>query len=94
MEEISQAKIELQKYYESVYVNGDGSKRGIKPFKEILRDINNFEGMSDMELLKEAQINQYYHLLKADYIMQDLAHQMDLETLKKTGIKREDFYQI
>ncbi|GAA7026352.1 hypothetical protein AOH443_10080 [Helicobacter pylori] len=43
LEEIAQAKIELQKYYEIVYVNGDGSKRGIKPFKEILRDINNFE---------------------------------------------------
>ncbi|GAA8935811.1 hypothetical protein HpEKB20_03940 [Helicobacter pylori] len=33
LEEIAQAKIELQKYYESVYVNGDGSKREIKPFK-------------------------------------------------------------
>ncbi|WQX52288.1 DEAD/DEAH box helicase family protein [Helicobacter pylori] len=43
LEEIAQAKIELQKYYESVYLNGDGSKRDIKPFKEILRDINNFE---------------------------------------------------
>ncbi len=43
LEEIAQAKIELQKYYESVYVNGDGNKREIKPFKEILRDINNFE---------------------------------------------------
>ncbi len=43
MEEIAQAKIELQKYYESVYVNGDGNQRDIKPFKEILRDINNFE---------------------------------------------------
>ncbi|MGL2514885.1 SNF2-related protein, partial [Helicobacter pylori] len=43
LEEIAQAKIELQKYYESVYVNGDGSRRDIKPFKEILRDINNFE---------------------------------------------------
>ncbi|GHP94199.1 helicase [Helicobacter pylori] len=43
LEEIAQARIELQKYYESVYVNGDGSKREIKPFKEILRDINNFE---------------------------------------------------
>ncbi|WP_187910331.1 SNF2-related protein, partial [Helicobacter pylori] len=43
LEEIAQAKIELQKYYESVYVNGDGSKREIKSFKEILRDINNFE---------------------------------------------------
>ncbi|MFP6077852.1 spore coat protein CotH [Helicobacter pylori] len=43
LKEIAQAKIELQKYYESVYVNGDGSKREIKPFKEILRDINNFE---------------------------------------------------
>ncbi len=41
--EIAQAKIELQKYYESVYVNGDGNQREIKPFKEILRDINNFE---------------------------------------------------
>ncbi len=43
LEEIAQAKIELQKYYESVYVNGDGNKREIKPFKEILRDINHFE---------------------------------------------------
>ncbi|MGN8462785.1 SNF2-related protein, partial [Helicobacter pylori] len=43
LEEIAQAKIELQKYYESVYANGDGSKRDIKPFKEILRDMNNFE---------------------------------------------------
>ncbi|WP_033783310.1 Eco57I restriction-modification methylase domain-containing protein, partial [Helicobacter pylori] len=43
LEEIAQAKIELQKYYESVYLNGDGNKREIKPFKEILRDINNFE---------------------------------------------------
>ncbi|WP_231633576.1 SNF2-related protein [Helicobacter pylori] len=43
LEEIAQAKIELQKYYESVYLNGDGSRRDIKPFKEILRDMNNFE---------------------------------------------------
>ncbi len=43
LKEIAQAKIELQRYYESVYVNGDGNKREIKPFKEILRDINNFE---------------------------------------------------
>ncbi|GAA7367238.1 hypothetical protein BD0134_04610 [Helicobacter pylori] len=56
--------------------------------------IKRAQGVSDMELLREAQINQYYHLLKADYIMQDSVHQMDLETLKKTGIKREDFYQI
>ncbi len=56
--------------------------------------IKRAQGVSDMELLQEAQINQYYYLLKADYIMRDSAHQMDLETLKKTGIKREDFYQI
>ncbi|MGL2808816.1 Eco57I restriction-modification methylase domain-containing protein [Helicobacter pylori] len=43
LEEIAQAKIELQKYYESIYLNGDGSRREIKPFKEILRDMNNFE---------------------------------------------------
>ncbi len=43
LEEIAQAKIELQKYYESVYLNGNGNQREIKPFKEILRDINNFE---------------------------------------------------
>ncbi|WP_425251229.1 helicase [Helicobacter pylori] len=56
--------------------------------------IKRAQGVSDLELLQEAQINQYYYLLKADYILQDSAHQMDLETLKKTGIKREDFYQI
>ncbi|MGN8413248.1 helicase [Helicobacter pylori] len=56
--------------------------------------IKRAQGVSDMELLKEAQINQYYYLLKADHIMQDSVHQMDLETLNKTGIKREDFYQI
>ncbi|EMG99404.1 hypothetical protein HMPREF1402_00554, partial [Helicobacter pylori GAM121Aii] len=56
--------------------------------------IKRAQGVSDLELLKEAQINQYYYLLKADHIMQDSAHQMDLEALKKTGIKREDFYQI
>ncbi|WP_305859157.1 helicase-related protein [Helicobacter pylori] len=43
LKEIAQAKIELQKYYESVYLNGDGNQRDIKPFKEILRDMNNFE---------------------------------------------------
>ncbi|WQX62096.1 Eco57I restriction-modification methylase domain-containing protein [Helicobacter pylori] len=43
LKEIAQAKIELQKYYESIYLNGDGNKRDIKPFKEILRDMNNFE---------------------------------------------------
>ncbi|GAA8354263.1 hypothetical protein HpDR35_10110 [Helicobacter pylori] len=43
LEEIAQAKIELQKYYESVYLNGDGKKIDVKPFKEILRDMNNFE---------------------------------------------------
>ncbi|WP_340638629.1 helicase [Helicobacter pylori] len=56
--------------------------------------IKRAQGVSDMELLQEAQINQYYYLLKSHYIMQDSSHQMDLETLKKTGIKREDFYQI
>ncbi|WP_340622530.1 helicase [Helicobacter pylori] len=56
--------------------------------------IKRAQGVSDLELLQEAQINQYYYLLKADYILQDSAHQMDLEALKKTGIKREDFYQI
>ncbi|EJB43660.1 putative helicase/DNA methylase domain protein [Helicobacter pylori Hp A-9] len=56
--------------------------------------IKRTQGVGDLELLKEAQINQYYYLLKADYILQDSSHQMDLETLNKTGIKREDFYQI
>ncbi|PDW41580.1 helicase, partial [Helicobacter pylori] len=31
--------------------------------------IKRAQGVSDMELLQEAQINQYYYLLKADYIM-------------------------
>ncbi|GAA8770867.1 hypothetical protein BTM325_06510 [Helicobacter pylori] len=70
------------------------TKMETKALDRMEAQIKRAQGVSDMELLKEAQINQYYHLLKADYIMQDLAHQMDLETLKKIGIKREDFYQI
>ncbi|GAA7419424.1 hypothetical protein MM0352_05970 [Helicobacter pylori] len=70
------------------------TKMETKALDRMGAQIKRAQGVSDMELLKEAQINQYYHLLKADYIMQDSAHQMDLETLEKTGIKREDFYQI
>ncbi|GAA8004545.1 hypothetical protein HpCS31_04870 [Helicobacter pylori] len=70
------------------------TKMETKALDRMESQIKRAQGVSDIELLKEAQINQYYHLLKADYIMQDSAHQMDLETLKKTGIKREDFYQI
>ncbi len=57
LEEIAQAKIELQKYYESVYLNGDGSKREIKPFKEILRDINNFEKAYQQRYNKLVSLN-------------------------------------
>ncbi|WP_341352157.1 helicase [Helicobacter pylori] len=70
------------------------TKMETKALDRMGAQIKRAQGVSDLELLKEAQINQYYHLLKADYIMQDSAHQMDLETLNKTGIKREDFYQI
>ncbi|WP_340601960.1 helicase [Helicobacter pylori] len=70
------------------------TKMETKALDRMEAQIKRAQGVSDMELLKEAQINQYYHLLKADYIMQDSVHKMDLETLKKTGIKREDFYQI
>ncbi|GAA8668401.1 hypothetical protein KYTH92_11520 [Helicobacter pylori] len=58
LEEIAQAKIELQKYYESVYVNGDGSKRDIKPFKEILRDTNNFEKAYQQRYNKLVSLNE------------------------------------
>ncbi|MCQ2867879.1 helicase, partial [Helicobacter pylori] len=58
LEEIAQAKIELQKYYESVYVNGDGSRREIKPFKEILRDINNFEKAYKQRYNKLVSLNE------------------------------------
>ncbi len=57
LKEIAQAKIELQKYYESVYVNGDGDKREIKPFKEILRDINNFEKAYQQRYNKLVSLN-------------------------------------
>ncbi len=57
LEEIAQAKIELQKYYESVYVNGDGKKREIKPFKEILRDTNNFEKAYQQRYNKLVSLN-------------------------------------
>ncbi|WRC50249.1 DEAD/DEAH box helicase family protein [Helicobacter pylori] len=58
LEEIAQAKIELQKYYESVYVNGDGNQRDIKPFKEILRDINNFEKAYQQRYNKLVRLNE------------------------------------
>ncbi len=58
LEEIAQAKIELQKYYESVYLNGDGSRREIKPFKEILRDINNFEKAYKQRYNKLVSLNE------------------------------------
>ncbi|MGL2512777.1 SNF2-related protein [Helicobacter pylori] len=58
LEEIAQAKIELQKYYESVYVNGDGNKRDIKPFKEILRDMNNFEKAYQQRYDKLVSLNE------------------------------------
>ncbi len=58
LEEISQAKIELQKYYESVYVNGDGNQRDIKPFKEILRDMNNFEKAYQQRYNKLVSLNE------------------------------------
>ncbi len=57
LEEIAQAKIELQKYYESVYVNGDGNQREIKPFKEILRDTNNFEKAYQQRYNKLVSLN-------------------------------------
>ncbi|GAA8665348.1 hypothetical protein HpDR79_10270 [Helicobacter pylori] len=58
LEEIAQAKIELQKYYESVYVNGDGNQKDIKPFKEILRDINNFEKAYKQRYNKLVRLNE------------------------------------
>nr|WP_183030776.1 hypothetical protein [Helicobacter pylori] len=58
LEEIAQAKIELQKYYESIYLNGDGSRRDIKPFKEILRDINNFEKAYQQRYNKLVSLNE------------------------------------
>lgn len=58
LEEIAQAKIELQKYYESVYVNGNGNQRDIKPFKEILRDINNFEKAYQQRYNKLVSLNE------------------------------------
>ncbi len=58
LKEIAQAKIELQKYYESVYVNGDGNQRDIKPFKEILRDMNNFEKAYKQRYNKLVSLNE------------------------------------
>ncbi len=58
LEEIAQAKIELQKYYESVYLNGDGNQRDIKPFKEILRDMNNFEKAYKQRYNKLVSLNE------------------------------------
>nr|WP_143424891.1 hypothetical protein [Helicobacter pylori] len=43
MEEIALAKRELEAYYSYCYVWGNGAKRNKKPFREILRDMDNFE---------------------------------------------------
>ncbi|AFI04121.1 adenine specific DNA methyltransferase [Helicobacter cetorum MIT 00-7128] len=50
LEEVSKAKMELQEYYQKVYVKGRSQwdkwnikEREIKPFEDILRDIDNFE---------------------------------------------------
>ncbi|EMH08730.1 Eco57I restriction endonuclease [Helicobacter pylori GAM246Ai] len=66
LEEIAQAKIELQKYYESVYVNGDGNQRDVKPFKEILRDINNFEKAYQQRYNKLVSLNEAIIQAKED----------------------------
>ncbi|PDW12441.1 hypothetical protein BB390_06920 [Helicobacter pylori] len=43
LEEIAAAKKELSDYYTCVFVWGNGAKRDNKPFREILRDMDNFE---------------------------------------------------
>ncbi|GAA8801216.1 hypothetical protein BTM150_06510 [Helicobacter pylori] len=42
------------------------TKMETKALDRMEAQIKRAQGVSDMELLKEAQINQYYHLLKAD----------------------------
>ncbi len=84
LEEIAQAKIELQKYYESVYVNGDGSKREIKPFKEILRDINNFEKAYKERYNKLVSLNEAIIQAKEGSNGQQNSNANDNNTIKNT----------
>ncbi|GAA9144669.1 hypothetical protein BTM351_07000 [Helicobacter pylori] len=84
LEEIAQAKIELQKYYESVYVNGDGSKREIKPFKEILRDINNFEKAYKERYNKLVSLNEAIIQAKEGGNEQQNFNANDNNTIKNT----------
>ncbi|GAA7842636.1 hypothetical protein HpMS32_04680 [Helicobacter pylori] len=84
LEEIAQAKIELQKYYESVYVNGDGSKREIKPFKEILRDINNFEKAYKERYSKLVSLNKAVIQAKESGNEQQNSSANDNNTIKNT----------
>ncbi len=84
LEEIAQAKIELQKYYESVYVNGDGSKREIKPFKEILRDINNFEKAYQQRYNKLVSLNEAIIQAKEGSNERQNSNANDNNTIKNT----------
>ncbi|GAA9262695.1 hypothetical protein TH0144_01570 [Helicobacter pylori] len=84
LEEIAQAKIELQKYYESVYVNGDGNKREIKPFKEILRDTNNFEKAYKERYSKLVNLNKAVIQAKEGGNEQQNSSANDNNTIKNT----------
>ncbi|WP_423752437.1 Eco57I restriction-modification methylase domain-containing protein [Helicobacter pylori] len=84
LEEIAQAKIELQKYYESVYVNGDGNKREIKPFKEILRDINNFEKAYKERYNELASLNEAIIQAKEESNEQQNSSANNNKTIKNT----------
>ncbi|WQS91319.1 hypothetical protein KVD57_04890 [Helicobacter pylori] len=84
LEEIAQAKIELQKYYESVYVNGDGNKREIKPFKEILRDINNFEKAYKERYSKLVSLNEAIIQTKERSNKQQNSNANNNNTIKNT----------
>ncbi|WRE54410.1 helicase [Helicobacter pylori] len=84
LEEIAQAKIELQKYYESVYLNGDGNQRDIKPFKEILRDINNFEKAYQQRYNKLVSLNEAIIQAKERSNEQQNSSANDNNTIKNT----------
>ncbi len=84
LEEIAQAKIELQKYYESVYVNGDGNQRDIKPFKEILRDMNNFEKAYQQRYNKLVSLNEAIIQAKEGSNERQNSNANDNNTIKNT----------
>ncbi|AEN16089.1 hypothetical protein HPPN120_07560 [Helicobacter pylori Puno120] len=70
------------------------TKMETKALDRMEAQIKRAQGVSDMELLQEAQVNQYHYLLEDWDIRSSKAWKEDWEVLKQAGMSIQDFYQI